>query len=178
MPQPSFNADAIVGSHSLVDSYEKVSMLRPAPPFKDDSETHTVATVHPTAIVPRAAPRPRVVFITPNLLIGGVEHWLLGVSEHSGSQLEWSVAVTNPAAIEPEMRVRVEAFACVDTGDDGVARLLRTGKESRPAADDGPHQPISNSTGRSGTRGDQPGNAARGRAMEANRTAGVHGTRP
>ncbi|MBI1901818.1 MAG: glycosyltransferase family 4 protein [Planctomycetia bacterium] len=73
----------------------------------------------------RPAPRLRVGFVTPNLLIGGVEHWFLGVARCSRSQIEWAAAVTNPAAVENEMRTKTAEFAPVGVGAAAVRGLAR-----------------------------------------------------
>ena len=69
-------------------------------------------------------PTLRVGFLTPNLLMGGVEHWLLGLLKNNPGQLNWSVAVTKSWAIEPEMRCEAEAFAEVVTGEPVIAALV------------------------------------------------------
>jgi glycosyltransferase involved in cell wall biosynthesis len=105
---------------------ESLQSLRPTPPVGEEAETLPAVIRIPT-IQPRSGPRhrPRALLVVPNLLIGGVEHWLLGVIKYSLDQIDWSVAVTNPAAVEPEMRQRVAAFAEVATSDEEIARLLR-----------------------------------------------------
>ena len=66
----------------------------------------------------------RVGFLTPNLLMGGVEHWLLGLLKHNSGLLSWSVGVTNPVAIEPDMRREAEQFTEVVTGVAALAALV------------------------------------------------------
>ena len=77
-----------------------------------------------TAVRPRLSPVLCVTFITPNLLIGGVEHWLLGLLKNNAGQLSWTVAVTNPAAIEPKMRQQAEEFAEVVAGESVLPALV------------------------------------------------------
>ena len=96
---------------------------RPAPP---DSDTPGSSSVHgrPGPLVrPRLSPTLRVGFLTPALVIGGVEHWLLGLLQNTTGQLSWSVAVTNSVAIEPEIRRAVEEFGEVVTGEPAIAAL-------------------------------------------------------
>ena len=62
----------------------------------DHSHHQTLRPFRLCQVRPRLAPSLRVGFITPNLLFGGVEHWLLGLLRHSGPRLSWSVAVTIP----------------------------------------------------------------------------------
>ena len=57
--------------------------------------------------------------------MGGVEHWLLGLLKNNSGQLSWSVVVTNPAAIEPEMRRQAEEFAEVVTGESSVPEVAK-----------------------------------------------------
>jgi glycosyltransferase involved in cell wall biosynthesis len=97
---------------------------RQAPPPTEPRDADLGQTARET-LRPRAPPRLEVGFITPNLLIGGVEHWLLGLVRHSAQRLQWSVAVTQPSAVEPEMRARVEEFASVDIGDGAALALSR-----------------------------------------------------
>ena len=78
----------------------------------------------PYQIRPRLAPTLRVGLLTPNLVLGGVEQWLLGLLQNTAGQLSWSVAVTNPAAIEPEMRRQAEEFSEVVTGEPAIAALV------------------------------------------------------
>jgi len=87
-------------------------------------ESRSVAERFKSAIPPRRAPVLRVGFLMPNLLMGGVEHWLLGLLKHNDRRLSWSVCVTNPFAIEPEMRREAEPFAEVVTGEAALAALV------------------------------------------------------
>lgn len=87
-------------------------------------ESRSVSERFKSAIPPRLAPVLRVGFLMPNLLMGGVEHWLLGLLKHNDRRLSWSVCVTNPFAIEPEMRREAEPFAEVVTGEAALAALV------------------------------------------------------
>ena len=97
---------------------------RTAPPDFDALETSKDRGMAKPLVRPRLSPTLRVGFLTPNLLMGGVEHWLLGLLKNNPGQLSWSVAVTNPWAIEPEMRHEAEAFAEVVTGEPAIAALV------------------------------------------------------
>jgi glycosyltransferase involved in cell wall biosynthesis len=68
------------------------------------------------AIRPRRAPAVRVRFLTPNLIVGGVEFWLLSLLRYGDSRLNWNVVVTNPGMVEPRMRREIERFAPVKLG--------------------------------------------------------------
>lgn len=105
---------------------ETIQSVRPAPPVREIPDPLPARSPLQTT-QPRSAPmqRARVLVVVPNLLIGGVEHWLLGVIKYSLDQIDWSVAVTNPAAVEPEMWDRVAAFAQVTSAEDEIVRLLR-----------------------------------------------------
>ena len=80
-------------------------------------------TIH-SVVPPRRAPVLRVGFLTPNLLMGGVEHWLLGLLKHNSGLLSWSVGVTNSVAIEPDMRREAEQFAEVVTGEAALTAMV------------------------------------------------------
>ena len=70
-----------------------------------EAVTHTSQLARRRDVIrPRPSPRLRVGFLTPNLLMGGVEHWLLGLLKHNTGELGWTVVVTNPHAVEPERR--------------------------------------------------------------------------
>ena len=97
---------------------------RSAPPESTSLESPSYRVMPSAAVRPRLTPTLRVGFLTPNLLMGGVEHWLLGLLKNNSGQLSWSVAVTNPWAIEPEMRREAEAFAEVVTGEPAIAALV------------------------------------------------------
>ncbi len=86
--------------------------------------THTGALVRRREVIrPRPSPRLRVAFVTPNLLMGGVEHWLLGLLKHNTGGLDWTVVVTNPHAVEPEMRLEAEQYANVMIGESAIVTV-------------------------------------------------------
>jgi len=65
-----------------------------------------------------------VAFVTPNLLIGGVEQWLLGLVKYSDpARVRWHVAATDPAAQEPVTVDRLTQYAPIATGQRAIQRL-------------------------------------------------------
>ncbi len=88
----------------MYDSNQPSVRPRTAPPESVASELVPRSERDLAVVRPRLSPVLCVTFITPNLLMGGVEHWLLGLLRNNAGQLSWTVAVTNPVAIEPEMR--------------------------------------------------------------------------
>ena len=108
-------------------SAQHITVVKPrsAPPETAESKELQSHKCHPLGVRPRRSPLLRVLFITPNLVMGGVEHWLLGLLANNPAQLSWMVAVTNPGAIEPEIRRQAEVFAEVVTGELAVPALVQ-----------------------------------------------------
>lgn len=69
----------------------------------------------------------RVGFLTPNLLVGGVERWLQALVAHADrARIEWRVWLANPQAQEEQMIAALGPHATLCTGEEARAWLLRT----------------------------------------------------
>ena len=92
----SFEAAAQKGSHRMRDIADAVVLPRAAPPAAYPSPSPAGLRTSDHLARPHAPPKLRVGFLTPFLLFGGVEHWLLSLLRYSDRQLTWSGVVTNP----------------------------------------------------------------------------------
>ncbi len=66
-------------------------------------------------------------FLTPNLLVGGVERWLQALVTHTDrQQIDWRVWLANPQSQEEQMVAALAPYATLSTGSESLAWLLRT----------------------------------------------------
>lgn len=66
-----------------------------------------------------------VAFLTPSILVGGVEHWFLSLAKFSDpARVRWSVGLTNPAASDPAMLKLIAPEAPIAVGPLAISRLV------------------------------------------------------